>query len=62
VRNRELVLAKLKEALAEAELEPKERHIWEGIGDRGRAERRAEKTHRKDIKASRGRSNNQDFD
>lgn len=62
MRNRELVLSKLKEALAEAEVEPKERHIWAGIGDRGRAERRAEKTHRKDVKSNRGRSNNHDFD
>ena len=40
-RNKEICIQKLKEIIAEAAVEPKERQQWEGIGDKGKSIRYA---------------------
>lgn len=52
-RNKDVCLAKLKQIISEAEFEPKERNHWEGIGDKGKDERRVIKERRADIKSNR---------
>lgn len=54
LRNREICLAKLKNMIAAAEIEPKERVMRVGIGEKGKAERRVIKERRSDIKKGRG--------
>ena len=44
---------KMREYIAEASIVPKERNQYEGIGEKGKAVRRAEKKRRGDTKASR---------
>ena len=46
-------MKKLREMLAEAYIEPKERQMYEGISDKGKAERRDEKRKRGAVKQSR---------
>ena len=51
--NKESCIGKLQEMIADAYLEPKERKLWEGIGDKGKKIRREAKTRRSDVKTSR---------
>lgn len=55
-QNREICLEKLKEFIKEAFHEPKERNVWETIGETTKEIRRKEKAHRSKVKSSRGRS------
>ncbi|CAN0398735.1 unnamed protein product, partial [Phaeothamnion confervicola] len=50
-KNREEAVAKLREMVAAAYIEPKERQIREGLGEEGKARRRHEKRHRAQAKA-----------
>ncbi|RYG64615.1 aminoacyl-tRNA hydrolase [archaeon] len=59
-KNREDCLQRLREMLAEASIEPKEREMWEGIGDKGKAKRKELKQRRKSVKQNRRSS--RDFD
>lgn len=59
-KNREDCLQRLREMVAEASIEPKEREMWEGIGDKGKAKRKELKQHRKSVKQNRRSS--RDFD
>jgi hypothetical protein len=52
---------KLREMIAEAYLEPKEREMWIGISEKGKEKRRDEKRKRGTVKETR-RSKNFDFD
>lgn len=42
-KNKEDCLDKLRQMIAEAYVEPKDRHLWVGIGEKGKAKRREEK-------------------
>lgn len=48
--------------LAEAYLEPKDRHMWEGISEKGKEIRRQEKKQRGLVKDSRRMKNFNDSD
>ena len=52
-RNKADCMDKLKLMLYEAYLEPKEREMWVGLSDKGKAIRKDEKRKRGDIKNSR---------
>lgn len=54
LQNREDCMDKLREYLEDAFLEPKERKVWEGLGEVTKSHRRKEKSHRSKIKSSRG--------
>lgn len=54
-------MKKLQEIVDEAFVEPKERVMWEGIGEKTKAKRRVEKQFRSEIKATR-RVNKRDYD
>jgi hypothetical protein len=60
-RNREICLGKLKEILAEAEVEPKERNMRVGIGEQGKKIRRVIKEKRTEVKKGRGNNKKDDF-
>jgi ribosome-associated protein len=60
-KNKELCVVKLREMLAEAYVEPKERKMREGISKRTKANRKDDKRHRSSVKANR-RSNSKDYD
>jgi hypothetical protein len=61
-KNKADCIEKLKEMIAEATIEPKERQMWEGIGEKGKAIRREEKRKRSDVKNTRKMKNFKDFD
>ena len=52
-KNKDDCVDKLKDMLAEAYLEPKDRHMWEGISDKGKEQRRDEKRKRGAVKSTR---------
>eukprot|EP00501_MAST-03F_sp_TOSAG23-6_P000536 GSMAST32.ASY1.ANO1.556.1 assembled CDS len=52
-RNLRDCLKKLQSIVDKAIVEPKERKIWEGIGEKTKAKRRRQKEHRKNIKSGR---------
>jgi hypothetical protein len=52
-KNKEDCIQKLRELVAEAMIEPKEREMWAGIGEKGKEIRKKEKTHRKEVKQNR---------
>ena len=60
-QNRKDCMDKLREMIAEAYLEPKEREMWIGISEKGKEKRRDEKRKRGTVKETR-RSKNFDFD
>lgn len=60
-KNKEDCITKLQEMLAEAYVEPKERTIWEGLGEKGKAIRVQERKKRSAVKDFR-RQKNFDFD
>eukprot|EP01036_Dinobryon_divergens_P028242 gene28242-37155_t len=60
-KNKEDCITKLQEMLAEAYVEPKERTIWEGLGEKGKAMRVQERKKRSAVKDFR-RQKNFDFD
>lgn len=60
-QNKELCLTKLREMVEEAYIEPKDRNMWTGIGEIGKARRREEKKARGNVKDSR-RMNKKGFD
>ena len=55
-------MEKLKEMVSEASIEPKDRNMWVGIGEKSKEIRREEKRKRGDVKESRRSSNFRDFD
>jgi protein subunit release factor B len=59
-RNKEEAVGKLQAMIAEAYIEPKDRQMWEGIGDVTKMRRRDEKRHRSKVKE--GRRSKRDFD
>jgi protein subunit release factor B len=59
-RNRDDAIGKLQAMIAEAYVEPKDREMWEGIGDKTKKKRRDDKRHRAKIKE--GRGNKRNFD
>jgi hypothetical protein len=59
-RNKELCIARLKDIINEAAIEPKDREIWEGIGDKGHRIRKNMKDRRSEVKQSRGKNRNDD--
>ena len=61
-RNKEICLQKLKEMIADAAIEPKERQQWEGIGDKGKSERRVLKESRRSVKEGRKKNTHSDDD
>ena len=60
-KNKEDCITKLQEMLAEAYVEPKERNIWEGLGEKGKEMRVQERKKRSAVKDFR-RQKNFDFD
>ena len=54
--NRDSCIKKLKEIIAEALVEPKEREIYEGLSERNKTVRKIEKRARSVVKANRGKS------
>jgi protein subunit release factor B len=60
-KNKELCIDKLRDILAEAYIEPKDRKMWQGLSKKTKSNRKDEKRHRSDIKANR-RSNKKDYD
>ena len=60
-KNKEDCITKLQEILAEAYVEPKERAIWEGLGEKGKEMRVQERKKRSAVKDFR-RKKNFDFD
>lgn len=60
-KNKEDCISKLQEMLAEAYVEPKERTIWEGLGEKGKEMRVQERKKRSAVKDFR-RQKNFDFD
>lgn len=61
-KNRDVCMQKLKVMIEEAYVEPKERNMWEGIGEKGKQIRREEKSKRSEVKDSRKMKNFKDFD
>lgn len=56
-------MAKLQDMLAAAYVEPKERHLWEGISEKGKELRKQERKRRGEVKDSRrSRNFSDDFD
>jgi len=60
-KNKDDCVQKLQEMIAEAYVEPKDRNMWVGISEKGKAQRRDEKRSRGNIKSSR-RANKSDYD
>eukprot|EP01039_Chlorochromonas_danica_P007948 gene7948-8768_t len=60
MKNKSDCIEKLKEMIAEASIEPKERQMWEGIGEKGKAIRREQKKHRSEVKNTRRMSKDWD--
>ena len=54
--NRDSCIKKLKEIIAEALVEPKEREIYEGLSERNKTVRKIEKRARSVVKSNRGKS------
>ena len=52
-KNKDDCIEKLKEMVAEAFIEPKDRQMWEGISDKGKEQRRDEKRKRGAVKSTR---------
>jgi len=62
MRNKDDCITKLRELIAEASVPPKDRHLWEGISDRGKERRKDEKRKRGDVKKARGKNSKDFFD
>jgi ribosome-associated protein len=54
-QNRADCVEKLQNMIAEAYVEPKERAMWEGLSQQGKAERLGDKKKRGEVKATRSR-------
>lgn len=52
---------KLREIISEAYVEPKDRHMWVGIGEKGKEQRREDKRRRGEVKQNRNLKNSKDF-
>jgi peptidyl-tRNA hydrolase ICT1 len=52
-KNKEDCIQKIKDLLAEAYIEPKDRNMWEGISEKGKAVRRDDKRKRGEVKSAR---------
>ena len=59
-QNKEDCLQKVREMIAEAYVAPKDRDMWEGIGERGKQIRKSEKKKRGEKKESRRQSSSWD--
>jgi endonuclease IV len=59
-QNKEDCIKKLREMVKEAYIEPKERKVWEGLGEITKEKRRQEKNYRKNVKEV--RRSRSDFD
>lgn len=57
-KNKEDCMNKLREMIVEASIKPKDRNMYEGIGEKGKAIRREEKKKRGDVKSQRKQSKN----
>jgi hypothetical protein len=53
---------KIKELISEAYVEPKDRHMWVGISEKGKEQRKDEKRKRGSVKESRRVKNFHDDD
>lgn len=60
-QNKAVCVQRLQEMIAEASVEPKERQQWQGIGDKGKAIRRVEKTKRASVKRARSGNFRDDY-
>jgi len=60
-KNKDDCVDKLKEMLAEAFMEPKDRQMWEGLSEKGKFQRRDEKRKRGAVKSAR-RPSKEDWD
>jgi protein subunit release factor B len=60
-KNKDDSITKLKEAIAEAMMTPKEREMWVGLSERTKQVRREDKRKRGDIKSSRRKVKDFDF-
>ena len=60
-KNKDKCIEKLKEMIAEAVIEPKERKIYEGLSEQGKAKRRDDKRKRGAVKQNRSK-NMKDWD
>ena len=54
-------MTKIKELISEAYVEPKDRHMWVGISEKGKEQRKDEKRKRGSVKEGR-RIKNNNFD
>ena len=61
-KNKDDCISKLQYMLAEAYVEPKDRHMWEGISEKGKVIRREEKRKRGEVKSQRRISKSHDYD
>jgi len=61
-KNKDDCISKLQYMLAEAYIEPKDRHMWEGISEKGKEIRREDKRKRGEVKSQRRNSKNFDYD
>ena len=61
-KNKDDCISKLQYMLAEAYIEPKDRHMWEGISEKGKEIRRNEKKKRGEVKTQRRNSKSFDDD
>jgi peptidyl-tRNA hydrolase ICT1 len=59
--NKDEAIAKVRSMVAEAYVEPKDRHMWEGIGEKGKKIRRQEKSKRSETKQNRTKNFSKDL-
>jgi hypothetical protein len=52
---------KLREIISEAYVEPKDRHMWVGIGEKGKEQRKEDKRKRGEVKQNRNLKHSKDF-
>jgi len=60
-KNREDCMDKLREIISEAYVEPKDRHMWVGIGEKGKEQRKEDKRKRGEVKQNRNLKHSKDF-
>lgn len=61
-KNKDDCINKLKEMIAFASVEPKEREMWEGLSDKTKHIRKEEKRKRGEVKSMRRMKNSKDWD
>ena len=61
-KNKDDCIMKLKEMIAYASVEPKEREMWEGLSEKTKQTRRDDKRKRGEVKSARRMKNSKDWD